>query len=140
MEVEGLGSGEYHLVKRIRELLGEEVIISIAYDAHANTEQKLPSRINVMRMNRTTQHHDQEVTEKVVARHMIDYIKNNKKITPQFVRLSYIIHPEKALSDRWPLSEIMEMLREIEKKEGIAVATLGVGMIWCDCKTLATNV
>ncbi len=140
MEVEGLGSGEYHLVKRIRDLLGDDVIIGIALDAHANTDPKLPSLINVMRNYRTIPPRDQDVPEKVVARHMIDCITHNKKTTPQFVRLSYIIHPEKALSDRWPLSEIMEKLREIEKKEGIAVATLGVGMIWCDCKTLATNV
>ncbi len=140
MEVEGLGSGEYHLVKRIRDLLGEDVIIGIALDAHANTDYRLAPLINVMRNYRTIPHRDQDVTEKAVARHMIDCIKSNKKTMPQFVRLPYIIHPEKALSDRWPLSEIMTKLNEIEKMEGISVATLGVGMIWCDCKTLGTNV
>ena len=60
---------------------------------------------------------------------MIDCIKNNKNHLN--LSASYIIHPRKPY-DRWPLSEIMEKLREIEKKEGIAAATLGVGMQ--DCK------
>mgnify|MGYP001039488936 FL=1 len=140
MEVERLGSGEYHLIKRIRDLLGEDVIIGLALDAHANTDTRLAPLVNVMRNYRTVPHSDQDVTEKVVARHMLDCIKNNKKTVPQFIRLPYIIHSEKALSDRRPLSEIMKKLHEMEKMKEVSVATLGIGMIWCDCETLGTNV
>lgn len=140
MEVDGLGSGEYDLVKRIRHLLGEDIVIGLALDAHANTDARLPKLINVVRNYRTVPHHDQETTEKVVAKHMVDCIKNNKRTVPQFVRLPYAIHPEKALDATWPLSEIFERLNEMEKMDEVSVATVGIGMIWCDCKTLASNV
>ncbi|HZJ57443.1 MAG TPA: M81 family metallopeptidase, partial [Clostridia bacterium] len=135
-----LGSGEYDLIKRIRKLIGSDPIIGLALDTHANTDPRLPKLVNVMRNYRTVPHQDQDVTEQVVARHMIDCIKNKKKTVPQFVRLPYAIHPEKALGREWPLSEIFARLDEMEKMEGVSVATLGIGMIWCDCETLASNV
>ena len=87
MEVNELGSGEYHLVKSVRDLLGDDVIIGLCLDAHANTDPRLPALVNAMRNYRTVPHQDQDVTEKAVAEHMVDCIKNHKKTIPQFVRL-----------------------------------------------------
>lgn len=140
MEVDGLGSGEYHLIKRIREIVGNEVVIGIAFDAHANTDPRLPEMVNAIRNYRTVPHTDQDVTEKTVAKHMIDCIKNNKRTIPQFVQLPFAMHGEKALSATYPLKDIFEKLFELEKKKEIAIASLGIGMVWCDCKTLASNV
>lgn len=140
LEVEELGSGEYDLIKRIRRLLGNDVIIGLALDAHANNHKKLAGMVNVIRNYRTVPHIDQDVTEQTVARHMIDCIRNNKKTIPQYVRMNYAIHPEKATSATWPLCEIFEMLNEVEKKKEVSVATLGIGMVWCDCETMASNV
>lgn len=140
MEVEGLGSGEYDLVRRIRILLGDDVIIGLALDAHANNHPQLAAMVNVIRNYRTVPHSDQDVTEKVVARHMIDCIKNHKKTVPQYIRMPFAIHPEKATGATWPLSEIYEKLEEIETRKEVSVATLGIGMVWCDCETMASNV
>lgn len=140
MEVEGLGSGEYDLVKRIRGVLGEDVIIGLALDAHANNHPKLASLVNVIRNYRTVPHTDQDVTEKTVARHMVDCIRHHKKTVPQYVRMPYAIHPEKATAATWPLCEIYEKLWEIEKMKEVSVASLGIGMVWCDCETMASNI
>ena len=140
LEVEGLGSGEYDLVKRIRSLLGKDVIIGLALDAHANNHPKLASLVNVIRNYRTVPHTDQDVTEKTVARHMVDCIRHHKKTVPQYVRMPYAIHPEKATAATWPLCEIYDKLWEIEKMEEVSVATLGIGMVWCDCESMASNI
>jgi len=140
MEVDGLGSGEYNLIKRIRRIVGNEVIIGLALDAHSNTDPRLPEMVNGIRNYRTVPHTDQDITERTVAMHMVDCIKNKKKTIPQFVRLPYAIHPEKALSSTWPLKEIFGKLTELEKRKEIAIASLGIGMVWCDCKTLASNI
>ena len=140
LEVEGLGSGEYDLVKRIRALLGKDVIIGLALDAHANNHPKLASLVNVIRNYRTVPHTDQDITEKVVARHMVDCIKNHKKTVPQYVKMPFAIHPEKATGATWPLNEIFERLEETEKRKEVSVATLGIGMVWCDCETMASNI
>ncbi len=140
MEVQGLGSGEYALVSNIRKLLGDRPVIGLALDFHANTDERLPALVNVIRNYRTVPHTDQDVTERTVAQAMVDYLEHDRRPTPQFIRLPYAIHPEKALGATWPLNEIFERLGEMEKLEGVEVATLGCGMIWCDCKTLASNV
>ena len=140
LEVEGLGSGEYDLVKRIRGLLGDDVIIGLALDPHANNHPKLASMVNVIRNYRTVPHTDQDVTEQTVARHMVDCIRNHQKTIPQYVRMPFAIHPEKATDATWPLSQIYERLGELEKKKEVSVATLGIGMVWCDCEAMASNV
>lgn len=140
MEVEKIGSGEYDLITRIREIVGNDVIIGLALDPHSNNHPDLASKVNVIRSYRTVPHSDQKETEQIVAKHMIDCIKNNKKTIPQYVRLPYAIHPEKALGATWPLKEIFERLGELEQREEVAVASLCIGMIWCDCKTLASNI
>lgn len=140
MEVEEIGSGEYDLIKKIRALLGDSVIIGLALDAHANNHPKLAGLVNVIRNYRTVPHVDQDVTEQTVARHMIDCLKHNKRTVPQYVRMPYAIHPEKATGATWPLNEIYERLTELEQRKEVSVATLGIGMVWCDCETMASNV
>jgi len=140
MEVAGLGSGEYDLIRRIRALLGDRAYIGVALDFHANTDARMPEMVNVIRNYRTVPHSDQDVTEKTVARKLLDCIRSGERTVPQYVRLPYAIHPEKALGATWPLCELFEKLGELERREEIAVASLGCGMIWCDCRTLASNV
>ena len=140
MEVEDVGSGELDLLTRIRELVGEDVVIGLAMDPHANNYPGLSELVNVMRAYRTIPHVDQEQTEKTVARHMVRCIKENIKTKPQFVRIPYAIHAEKALSDVWPLKEIFETLENLEQEEEISVASVYVGMQWCDCPGLASTV
>jgi microcystin degradation protein MlrC len=140
MEVQGLGSGEYDLLKRIRGLLGMDKIIGIVLDIHANTHPEFPKLVNVIRNYRTVPHVDQRETEHIVARHMIDCLREKKTPVPGFIQLPYAIHPEKALGGTWPLSEIFGKLGELEKKAEISVASLGIGMVWCDCPTMCSNV
>ena len=140
MEVEGLGSGELDLMTQIREIVGTDVVIGLALDAHANNDPKLAELVNVMRAYRTVPHEDQEQTEKDVAAHMIKCIKGNIRTKPQFVRIPYAIHAEKALGNTWPLKEIFKTLDTLEKEEGISIASLYIGMQWCDCPNLASTI
>lgn len=140
MEVEDIGSGEYDLIKKIRKLLGMDVIIGIAFDAHANVHPEFCKLVNAVRNYRTVPHTDQDVTEQTVARHMVSCIREGKRTIPQYVRLPYAIHPEKALMATWPLCEIYEKLYQLEEREEVAIASLGIGMVWCDCETMASNV
>ena len=140
MEVEGIGSGELDLLRRIREVVGEDVVIGLAMDPHANNYPGLTELVNVVRAYRTIPHVDQEQTENIVAKHMIRCIKNNIRTSPQFVRIPYAIHAEKALSDVWPLKEIFETLEKLEQEDEISVASVFVGMQWCDCPGLASTV
>lgn len=139
-EVEQIGSGEYDLLKKIRAQLGEKVYIGVAFDFHANNDERMPGLINVMRNYRTVPHTDQDVTEKTVARELIDRIRNNERTIPQIVRLPYAIHCEKALAATYPLNEMFAKLNEMEEKEEVAIASLACGFQWCDCETLATSV
>lgn len=139
-EVDKLGSGEYDLIKRIRALLGNDVYIGLAMDFHASNDPRMPEMVNVIRNYRTVPHSDQDVTEKTVARKLLDCIRNHERTVPQYVRIPFTAGGEKCMGAYWPLCEIFEKLNKLEEDDRIAVATMGLGMAWCDAECLSASV
>lgn len=138
-EVDQLGSGEYDLIKRIRELLGKDVYIGLALDFHASNDPRMPEMVNVIRNYRTVPHSDQDVTEQTVAHKLLDCIRNQEYTIPQYTRIPFTAGGEKCMGAYWPLSEIFEKLNKLEEDERIAVASMGLGMAWCDAESLSAS-
>ena len=139
-EVSGLGSGEYDLLKRIRALLGERVYIGVAFDFHGSNEPEMPGLINAMRNYRTVPHSDQPETEKAVARHLLDCISRGDHTITQYARVPFTAGGEKALGADWPLCHLFMKLEELEREPEIAIASMALGMAWCDSHALAASV
>lgn len=139
-EVSGLGSGEYDLLKRIRALLGEQVYIGVAFDFHGSNEPEMPGLINAMRNYRTVPHSDQSETEQAVARHLLDCISREDHTISQYARVPFTAGGEKALGADWPLCHLFEKLEALEREPEIAIASMALGMAWCDSHALAASV
>lgn len=139
-EVAGLGSGELDLLTRIRALLGKDVYIGVAMDFHASNAPEMPALTNAIRNYRTVPHSDQPETERAVARQMLDEMRRGDHIIPQYVRVPFTAGGEKAMGASWPLAHLFECLNELEKEKEIAIASMALGMAWCDSKSLAASV
>lgn len=139
-EVDGLGSGELDLLRRIRELLGKEVYIAVAFDFHASNAPEMPGLINVMRNYRTVPHSDQEVTEKAVARQLLKIMAAGDHTVPQYAHIPFTAGGEKAMGSTWPLKHLFDKLNELEKDDRIAIASMALGMAWCDSKSLSASI
>ncbi|MEG1516562.1 MAG: M81 family metallopeptidase [Clostridia bacterium] len=139
-EVAELGSGELDLLTRIREMLGKDVYIGIAMDFHASNAPGMPALANVIRNYRTVPHSDQPETEKAVAGQMLNCMRRGDHTVPQYARVPFTAGGEKAMGTTWPLSHLFERLNELEKEEEIAIASMALGMAWCDAKALSASV
>ena len=139
-EVAGLGSGELDLLTRIRELLGNDVYIGVAMDFHASNAPEMPALTNVIRNYRTVPHSDQPETERAVARHMLECMRKSDHTIPQYVRVPFTAGGEKAMGATWPLNHLFKCLEKLEQEEEISIASMALGMAWCDSKSLAASI
>ena len=132
MEVVDVGSAEADLLKRIRDVAGNDIPISLVLDLHANIHDDVPKYANIIRNYRTAPHVDQEECEKVTAELLVDCIKKNIKPIPVFKRVLMITPGEKATTNTEPIKSILRKAEEYEKMEGIMHVSYANGHAWTD--------
>lgn len=133
MEVENIGPGDLKIVQELREIVGNDIPIGIALDAHANNDKSLNEYVNIIRGYRTIPHQDQPETERVVARGLVKFIKEKQNIKPALITLPMIVSGEKGLAGIEPLKSLFEKLDEYEEKEEIFTSSVFMGDPWADC-------
>jgi microcystin degradation protein MlrC len=79
MVVEGVGSAELDLVKTLREVIGEDVIISASLDLHGNISEEIAEYADILTAYRTTPHLDVTDTRKRAANILVQSIKRDKR-------------------------------------------------------------
>ena len=132
MYVEGIGSGETYLLRRIREKVGYSVPISVGLDFHANNTEEICALANVVCGFRTAPHVDQIETERRAMRLLLTCIE--KKILPRpCIARAYVVVPGDAVQTALPpLSGIMQSAKDMEQHPGILCAQVFGGQSWVD--------
>lgn len=139
MEVVNIGSGEAALLKEIREIVGDEIPISLTLDLHGNIDPDVPKLANIIRGYRTAPHTDQEETERITANMLADCIERKAEIKPVFKRIPMITPGEKATGKTEPMKTILNKLKEYESMEGILVANYFNGHAWTDAPNTSAS-
>lgn len=131
MFVKGLGSGEEHLVNRIREIVGDGLPIALALDFHANNTDKLLGSVNIIEGFRTAPHTDHDETEQRAAAGLVRCLKENALPKAVFVRVP-VLAADAAVTAQEPLKSIMEKVREMEQDDAVYSAAFFNGQPWVD--------
>lgn len=132
MEVVDVGAGEAALLREIREVVGNNIPISLTLDLHANIDDDVPKLANIIRSYRTAPHVDQEETERITAELLVGCIERKAKIKPVFRRIYMITPGEKSTDDSQPMRSILDKFAEYEEMEGIMLANYINGHAWTD--------
>ena len=128
-EVDGLGSGEHHMLKEIRKIVGEYMPIAIACDPHGNLCKEYVEGATIIRSYRESPHTDMEETLHIVSRMLIDVLKNRRFITPVYRKLPMILGGEQSVSTDEPVKTINQFMDEMEKDERLLSVSWHVGYI-----------
>lgn len=139
-EVEGLGSGEIALLKEIREIIGDDIPVSLTLDLHGNIDEEIIYLANIIRSYRTVPHTDQQETEEITANTLIDCIKSKNLITPIYKRIPIIVPGEKGTGKTEPMKSILKKLWEIDEREGILITNFFNGHAWTDAPHTSASV
>ncbi|MGI5959805.1 MAG: M81 family metallopeptidase [Massiliimalia sp.] len=141
MTVAGIGSGEYRILRDVREIVGNQLPISISLDMHANNQEGIQALTNIMNGYHTAPHVDTAETQKKAARALVRLIRSGEQgVHPQMVRVPMLLFGERAISSDPPFQEIYDRCRELEADPRILAATLYVGMAWGDTPNTSVTV
>ncbi len=133
MYVDGIGSGEEYFVKRLREILGTEIPISVASDFHSNVSDGLRENIQALSGFRTAPHTDYDETETRAANALVRILKENLKPTLHLFRIK-VLFADAAQTAGEPYRTLLSMLREAEQDESVVSASIYNGQPWVDAE------
>jgi len=134
-EVQGLegGSGEHHIMKMVRKLVGPYLPIAVVCDPHGNLSQDYVENATLIRSYRQSPHTDIKETIVFTAKKLIDLLNNRQNITPIYRKLSMILGGEQSVSADEPVKSINQYLDKIEEDSRIISCSWHVGYIRHDC-------
>ena len=128
-EVEEIGSGDHHILKAIREIVGPYLPIAVACDPHGNLCREYVEEASVIRSYRESPHTDSIATMKKVAGMLCGLLKNRRNIHAVYRKLPLILGGEQSVSTDEPVKSINAYLDEMEKDPRILSASWHVGYI-----------
>ena len=132
MCVEGIGSAEEYLLRRIREKVGASVPISLTLDFHADNSDAIPKLCNVITGYRTAPHRDREEAQRRGVELLLRCIRGRLLPRPQLARADVIVCGDAVQTDLEPLKGIMEMAEEMERLPGMLNVQVFNGQPWID--------
>ena len=131
--VEEYGSGDHHILKTIREILGPYIPIAIVCDPHGNLTKEYVENCTIIRSYRESPHTDADATKKLVAKMLCDHLKNRQNIHSIYRKLPLILGGEQSVSTDEPVLSINKYMDEMEKDPRVLSCSWHVGYIRHDC-------
>lgn len=128
-EVEGLGSGDHHIVKKIREITGPYLPIAVVCDPHGNLCQEYVESLQIIRSYRQAPHTDAEETMLKTAQMLVDLLNDRQNIHSVYRKLPLILGGEQSVSTDEPVKTINAYMDEMEKDPRIRSVSWHVGYI-----------
>jgi len=132
-EVEKIGSGDHHILKEIRKIVGPYIPIMIACDPHGNLCKEYVESAQVVRSYRESPHTDSITTRKIVAGMLCEKLKKRENIHAVYRKLPLILGGEQSVSADEPVRSINQYMDELERDSRILSASWHVGYIRHDC-------
>ena len=132
-EVEEIGSGDHHILKALREVVGPYMPIAVVCDPHGNLTKEYVENCTIIRSYRESPHTDADETKKYVAKMLCDFLKNRQNIHAIYRKLPLILGGEQSVSTDEPVASINKYMDEMEKDPRVRSASWHVGYIRHDC-------
>lgn len=145
MCVEGLDDVEAELLRRIRIIIGPDVIVSTSMDLHGNVSRELLHQTDLITCYRMAPHEDVLDTNERACCNLIDLLKQHRPSENQvetttskfrpikaWIPLPVLLPGEQTSTRIEPAKRIYAAVPQVEDIEGIIDAAIWVGYAWAD--------
>lgn len=134
MSVVGLDDPEGDLIKRIREVVGTDVLISTSMDLHGNVSKRLARHSDLITCYRMAPHEDATESRKRAVENLVSRLENGKG-KPKYkawVPVPILLPGEKTSTRVEPGKSLYAKVPEVAQKEGVIDAAIWIGYAWAD--------
>lgn len=134
MSVVGLEDAEGDLIKRIREVIGTEVLVSTSMDLHGNVSERLAEHSDLITCYRMAPHEDALESKERSIVNLLDRLENGKG-KPKYkawIPVPILLPGEKTSTRIEPGKSLYEKVPSVADQEGVIDAAIWIGYAWAD--------
>lgn len=134
MSVVGLDDPEGDMLKRIREVIGNKVVVTTPMDLHGNVSWALAENSDMICCYRMAPHEDAWETRERAARILIERLESGKG-KPKYkawVPVPILLPGEQTSTRVEPAKSLYEMTYPASQMEGVIDASIWIGYAWAD--------
>lgn len=134
MSVEGLSDPEADYVRRIREVVGGETLISACMDTHGCVSKALAEQVDIITCYRMAPHEDRYISKKRAVVNLLDRLESGKG-KPKYKAWVYVpilLPGEKTSTRVEPGASLFAAIDPLTKSEGVIDAAIWVSYAWAD--------
>ena len=134
MSVEGLDDPEGDLILRIRDVVGENTLISTCMDLHGNVSPRLAHQSDLMTCFRLAPHEDAMESKRRAVSNLISRLENGKgkPACKAWIPVPILLPGEKTSTRIEPGRSLYARVEPATRREGILDAGIWIGYAWAD--------
>lgn len=134
MSVVGLDDPEGDMIKRIREVIGPEVVVTTPMDLHGNVSWALAENSDMISCYRMAPHEDAWECRERAARDLIERLENGKG-KPKYkvwIPVPILLPGEQTSTRVEPAKSLYAMTYPASEMKGVIDASIWIGYAWAD--------
>ncbi|NNE03053.1 MAG: M81 family metallopeptidase [Eudoraea sp.] len=134
MSVVGIPDPEGDFIKRIREVIGTETLISTSMDLHGNVSERLAHHSDLITCYRMAPHEDAMESKKRAVENLVTRLENNmgKPAYKAWIPIPILLPGEKTSTRIEPGKSLYAQIPPLTKQEGVLDAAIWIGYAWAD--------
>ncbi len=134
MSVVGLEDPEGDYILKIREVIGDEVMISTSMDPHGCVSRRLAENTDLITSYRMSPHEDRYISRHRAINNLLDRLENNlgKPKYKAMVNVPILLPGEKTSTRVEPGKSLYAAIEPVEALEGVVDAAIWMSYPWAD--------
>ena len=134
MSVVGLDDPEGDFIKRIRDMLGTDMLISTSMDLHGNVSEALAKHSDLITCYRMAPHEDALESKHRAVTNLLDRIESGKgkPAYKAWIPVPILLPGEKTSTRIEPAKSLYAKVDPMTKQDGVIDAAIWVGYAWAD--------
>ncbi|MCH9275387.1 M81 family metallopeptidase [Bifidobacterium amazonense] len=133
MTVEGMDDAEEVLLRRVREAVGPDVLVSASMDLHGNVSRDFAHDVDLITCYRMAPHEDELETKERAARNLVDRLASGQgRPLKAWIPVPVLLPGEKTSTRVEPAKSIYARVSEVAARDGVLDAAIWVGYAWAD--------
>lgn len=135
MCVQELDDVEAELLRRVRAVIGPDVIVSASMDLHGNVSRELAHMCDLITCYRMAPHEDTMDTKERACRNLVNVLKGKepgRRPLKAWIPVPILLPGEQTSTRDEPAKHIYAAVPEVEAVDGVLDAAIWVGYAWAD--------
>ena len=134
MSVEGIDDPEGDFIKRVREVVGYDTLISTSMDPHGNVSHELAKETDLITAYRMSPHEDAIESKRRAVTNLIERLESGKgkPLYKSRIKVPILLPGEKTSTRIEPGKSLYAKVDPETKKEGVIDAAIWMGYPWAD--------